>query len=72
LEAFLAHEVITRAAAPPSRRWSPGRVVGEITLDQLPHARREDLREEEHRERLPLVLIPPGMPRAGRPAREMR
>ena len=46
-------------------RAAPGRAVGEITLDQLLHARREDLREEEHRERpLPLVLIPPVRPRA--------
>ena len=45
-------------------RAAPGRVVGHITLGQLLHARREDLREEEHRERpLPVVRIP------GRPAR---
>jgi chloride channel protein, CIC family len=51
-------------------RAAPGRVVGEVTLDQLLHARREDLREEEHRERpLPVVLIPP-MSRPGKPARE--
>jgi len=51
-----AAEVVDRAA--------PGRVVGHITLGQLLHARREDLREEEHRERpLPVVRIP------GRPAR---
>jgi chloride channel protein, CIC family len=50
-------------------RAAPGRVVGHITLGQLLHARREDLREEEHRERpLPVVRIPPGLPRAGRPA----
>ncbi len=47
-------------------RAAPGRAVGEITLDQLLHARREDLREEEHRDRpLPLVLVPPARPRAG-------
>ena len=40
--------------------------VGEITLDQLLHPRREGLREEEHRERsLTLVLVPPARPRAG-------
>jgi CIC family chloride channel protein len=45
-------------------RAAPGRVVGHITLGQLLHARRADLREEEHRERpLPVVRIP------GRPAR---
>ncbi len=32
---------------------------GAVTLGQLLHARREDLREEEHRQRpLPVVLIP--------------
>ncbi len=47
-------------------RAAPGRAVGEITLDQLLHARREDLREEEHRERpLPLVLVSLARPRAG-------
>jgi H+/Cl- antiporter ClcA len=51
-------------------RTATGRVVGQISLGQLLHARREDLREEEHRERpLPLVLIPPVMIRHGRPAR---
>ena len=51
-------------------RAAPGQVVGELTLGQLLHARREDLREEEHRERpLPLVLIP-AMPRPGRNERE--
>jgi H+/Cl- antiporter ClcA len=51
-------------------RAEPGRVVGELTLGQLLHARREDLREEEHRERpLPLVLIP-AVPRAARNGRE--
>jgi H+/Cl- antiporter ClcA len=50
-------------------RAAPGRVVGQVTLDQLLHARREDLREEEHRERpLPVLLLPPGMPLPGRPA----
>jgi H+/Cl- antiporter ClcA len=60
------------AAAVTDRRV-PGRVVGRITLGQLLHARREDLREEEHRERpLPVVPIPAGLPRAGRPVRETR
>jgi H+/Cl- antiporter ClcA/CBS domain-containing protein len=50
-------------------RAAPGRVTGEITLGQLLHARREDLREEEHRERpLPVALIPPGLSLPGRPA----
>ncbi len=31
-------------------RAAPGKVVGEITLNQLLHARREDLREEEQRD----------------------
>ncbi len=51
-------------------RAAPAQVVGKITLDQLLHARREDLREEEHRERpLPVLLIPPAVPRPGRPGR---
>jgi hypothetical protein len=50
-------------------RAAPGRVTGEITLGQLLHARREDLREEEHRERpLPVALFPPGLSLPGRPA----
>jgi chloride channel protein, CIC family len=32
-------------------RAEGGRVVGEITLDQLLHATRRDIHEEEHRER---------------------
>jgi chloride channel protein, CIC family len=60
-------------AAAVADREVPGRVVGRITLGQLLHARREDLREEEHRERpLPVVLIPSALPRPGRPARETR
>jgi H+/Cl- antiporter ClcA len=52
-------------------RAAPGQVVGEITLGQLMHARRADLREEEHRERtVPFVLLPPAMTRQGRSARE--
>jgi len=39
-------------------RTAPGRVVGQITLSQLLHARRADLQEEEHRER--------SLPAAGR------
>jgi H+/Cl- antiporter ClcA len=57
-------------AATVTDRGVPGRVVGRITLGQLLHARREDLREEEHRERpLPVVRIPAALPRPGRPAR---
>ena len=60
-------------AAAVADREVPGRVVGRITLGQLLHARREDLREEEHRERpLPVVRIPSALPRPGRPARETR
>lgn len=60
-------------AAAVADRDLPGRVVGRITLGQLLHARREDLREEEHRERpLPVVRIPSALPRPGRPARETR
>jgi len=69
----VAHELARRdaTAAAVVDRASPGRVVGEITLGQLLHARRADLREEEHRERsLPLVLIPPALTRQGRSARE--
>jgi len=50
--AFLRHEVTTAAVVD---RSAPERVVGAITLDLLLHARREDLREEEERERF-LVL----------------
>jgi H+/Cl- antiporter ClcA/CBS domain-containing protein len=60
-------------AAAVADREVPGRVVGRITLGQLLHARREDLREEEHRERpLPVVRIPSALPRPGRPARATR
>ena len=68
----VANELARRAATAAAviDREVPGQVVGEITLDQLLHARRGDLREEEHRERpLPLVLIPAG-PRPGRNGRE--
>jgi chloride channel protein, CIC family len=59
-------------AAAVADREVPGRVVGRITLGQLLHARREDLREEEHRERpLPVILLP-SLPRPGRSARETR
>jgi hypothetical protein len=68
----VANEFARRDATAASvvDRTAPSRVVGRITLDQLLHARREDLREEEQRERpLPLVLIPPVMGRPGRPPR---
>jgi len=68
----VANEFARREAtvAAVVERAAPGRVVGEVTLDQLLHARREDLREEEHRERpLPVVLIPP-VSRQDKPARE--
>jgi H+/Cl- antiporter ClcA len=71
----VANELARRhaTAAAVADRGAPGRVVGRITLGQLLHARREDLREEEHRERpLPVVLIPSALPRPGRPAREAR
>jgi CBS domain-containing protein len=72
----LARRHATEAAV--TDRALPGRVVGEITLGQLLHARRADLREEEHRERpLPVALISqsrPGRPGrdAGRPVRRGR
>jgi len=45
--------------------------VGQITLGQLLHARRADLREEEHRERpLPVALMPLAASRPARPGRE--
>jgi chloride channel protein, CIC family len=53
---FARHEV-TRAAVVD--RSAPDRVVGEITLDQLLHARRVDLREEEERERFLMVSVLP-------------
>jgi H+/Cl- antiporter ClcA len=59
----VANELARRHAAGAAvvDRAAPGRVVGEITLGQLLHARREDLREEEHRERpLPAYLMPLG------------
>jgi CIC family chloride channel protein len=65
----VANELARRhaAAAAVVDRGVPGRVVGVITLGQLLHARRADLREEEHRERpLPVVLIPPALPRQGK------
>ncbi len=69
----VANELARRhaTAAAVVDRAVPARVVGEITLGQLLHARRADLREEEHRERpLPVVLVPQAVPRPGRPARE--
>src|SRR6185437_12754299 len=52
-------------------RAVPGRVVGQITLGQLLHARRADLLEEEHRERpLPVALMPLAASRPARPGRE--
>ncbi len=63
----LARRHATEAAV--TDRAVPGLVVGEITLGQLLHARRADLREEEHRERpLPVALIPQSRP--GRPGRD--
>lgn len=44
-----ARNEVTRAVV--LDRAEGGRVVGEITLDQLLHATRRDLHEEEHRER---------------------
>jgi CIC family chloride channel protein len=64
----VANEFARRSAtvATVVERAAPSRVAGQITLDQLLHARREDLREDEHRERpLPLVI----MPAMGRPPR---
>ena len=49
----LATAHVTRA--PVVDRADPGRVVGVITLAQLLHARRQDLHEEHHRERLLIV-----------------
>jgi H+/Cl- antiporter ClcA len=54
----VANELARRdaTAAAVVDRAAPARVLGEVTLAQLLHARREDLREDEHRERtLPLV-----------------
>jgi CBS domain-containing protein len=68
----VANELARRdaTAAAVVDRAAPGRVIGEVTLRQLLHARRADLREEEHRERpLPLVRIPAA---AGRPDRAGR
>jgi H+/Cl- antiporter ClcA len=69
----VANELARReaTAAAVIDRTVPGLVVGEITLSQLLHARRADLREEEHRERpLPVPLIPPAIPFTGRSARD--
>jgi chloride channel protein, CIC family len=49
----LALHHVTRA--PVVERHNPDRVVGIITLEQLLHARRRDLHEEQHRERI-LIL----------------
>jgi len=53
--AFARHEVTTAAVVD---RSAPERVVGAITLDLLLHARREDLREEEQRERFLVLSMP--------------
>ncbi len=53
--AFARHDV-TRAAVVD--RADDGRVVGVITLDQLLHATRRDIAEDEHRERF---LRPPAL-----------
>ncbi|WP_083870532.1 CBS domain-containing protein [Nocardia aobensis] len=42
-------------AAPVVARDDPNRLCGIITLEQLLHARRRDLHEEHHRERLLVV-----------------
>jgi H+/Cl- antiporter ClcA len=47
---ILAHHNVTRALV--VHRAAPHRLAGLITLDQLLHARRRDLHEELHRERL--------------------
>jgi chloride channel protein, CIC family len=52
---ILAHQEVTRA--PVMSRRDPGRRVGTISLDQLLHARRHDLHEEHHRERLLLTSL---------------
>lgn len=55
--AFARREVTTAAVVD---RSAPGRIVGEITLDRLLHARRVDLKEEEDRERvLGMSALPP-------------
>jgi hypothetical protein len=53
---FFARQEVTRAAVVD--RAAPNRVIGEVTLDQLLHARREDIREEEVRERFLRVVLP--------------
>jgi chloride channel protein, CIC family len=50
---ILARHNVTRA--PVVHRDQPHRLVGLITLDQLLHARRRDLHEEHHRERILLT-----------------
>jgi hypothetical protein len=58
-------------AASTLGRVPSSRPSGEITLNQLLRARREDLREEEQRARLllRLVLLPSPLTRQGRSAR---
>jgi H+/Cl- antiporter ClcA len=46
--AFARHEVTTAVV---TDRKAPGEILGQVTLTQLLHARREDLREAEQRER---------------------
>jgi len=58
--AFARHEV-TRA--PVVDRSNAQRLLGEITLAQLLHARRRDLHEDQHRERL--LFSDAGSPRVG-------
>jgi H+/Cl- antiporter ClcA len=68
----VANELARRAATAAAvvDRTAPGLVVGEVTLAQLLHARRADVREDEHRERpLPLALVP-AMSRPGRTERD--
>ncbi len=54
---ILARHNVTRARV--VHRDQPHRPAGHITLDQLLHARRRDLHEEHHRERLLPVRRPP-------------
>jgi len=60
---ILARHNVTRA--PVVHRDQPHKLAGIITLDQLLHARRRDLHEEHHRERL-IPVRRPGPPGPGR------
>jgi H+/Cl- antiporter ClcA/CBS domain-containing protein len=61
--ALARHEVTTAAVVD---RRAPGAAVGEITLAQLLHARRADLREDEDRQRFFGVGLTPLAGRRGR------